>query len=147
MSGVKADLVILANRLPVDRVRDESGAPTGWRASPGGLVSALEPVLRAKNGIWLGWPGGTEQELDPFEIDGLRLVPLSMTEIEIERHYEGFSNGTLWPLYHDVVAKPAFHREWWETYEQVNRRFAEAAAKAANKGGTVWVHEIGRAHV
>ncbi|BBH17020.1 trehalose-6-phosphate synthase [Nocardioides baekrokdamisoli] len=138
---MKADLVILANRLPVDRVRDAAGSPTGWRASPGGLVSALEPVLRAKNGIWLGWPGGTEQQLKPFEIDGLRLVPLSMDDIEIERHYEGFSNGTLWPLYHDVVAKPAFHREWWETYEKVNRRFAEAAAKAANKGGTVWVHD------
>ena len=51
------------------------------------------------------------------------------------------SNGTLWPLYHDVVAKPEFHREWWEAYVQVNQRFAEAAVEAAAKDGVVWVHD------
>ncbi|NLE96851.1 MAG: trehalose-6-phosphate synthase, partial [Propionibacterium sp.] len=54
---------------------------------------------------------------------------------------EGFSNSTLWPLYHDTVAFPEFHREWWYTYQQVNRRFAEAAADAAEEGATVWVQD------
>ncbi|MEQ6900225.1 trehalose-6-phosphate synthase [Nocardioides sp. YIM 152588] len=134
------DLVIVANRLPVDRVTGKDGEVT-WRRSPGGLVSAIEPVMRAGNGVWLGWPGGTEQHLEPFEIDGLHLVPLSMTQEEIEEHYEGFSNATLWPLYHDVVAKPEFHREWWDRYVKVNRRFAEKAAELAAEGATVWVHD------
>ena len=56
-------------------------------------------------------------------------------------YYEGMSNGTLWPLYHDVVAKPEFHREWWEAYVQVNQRFADAAAEAAAKDGVVWVQD------
>ena len=60
---------------------------------------------------------------------------------EIEGFYEGFSNATLWPLYHDVVAKPEFHREWWDSYVAVNRRFAEHAADRAAKGATVWVHD------
>ncbi len=133
-------LVIVANRLPVDRVVGPDGEP-GWRRSPGGLVSAIDPVMRANDGVWVGWPGGTEQDLQPFEDEGLPLVPMSMTQEEIEGHYEGFSNSTLWPLYHDVVAKPEFHREWWDAYVGVNRRFAEKAAELAAEGATVWVHD------
>jgi len=135
-----ADLVIVANRLPVDRVTDDDGSP-GWRTSPGGLVTALEPVLRANDGAWIGWPGGEEQDLEPFEFDGLDLVPMTMSATEIENFYEGFSNATLWPLYHDVVAKPEFHREWWDSYVAVNRRFAAKAAEVASEGATVWVHD------
>ncbi|MCL2542660.1 MAG: trehalose-6-phosphate synthase [Nocardioidaceae bacterium] len=140
MGTVAHDLVIVANRLPVDRVAGPDGK-MGWRASPGGLVSAIEPVMRAGDGVWIGWPGGTEQHLEPFDIDGLHLVPMSMTPEEIENHYEGMSNGTLWPLYHDVVAKPEFHREWWHEYVEVNRRFAEKAAELAAPNATVWVHD------
>jgi trehalose 6-phosphate synthase len=135
-----ADLVIVANRLPVDRVTDDDGSP-GWRTSPGGLVTALEPVLRANDGTWIGWPGGDEQDLEPFEFDGLDLVPMTMSAEEVENFYEGFSNATLWPLYHDVVAKPEFHREWWDSYVAVNRRFAAKAAEVAAEGATVWVHD------
>ena len=135
-----ADLVIVANRLPVDRMTDDDGTP-GWRTSPGGLVTALEPVLRANDGTWIGWPGGEEQDLEPFEFDGLDLVPMTMSAEEIENFYEGFSNATLWPLYHDVVAKPEFHREWWDSYVAVNRRFAAKAAEVASEGATVWVHD------
>ncbi|HWJ81465.1 MAG TPA: trehalose-6-phosphate synthase [Nocardioides sp.] len=135
------DLVIVANRLPVDRVTLPSGE-TSWRRSPGGLVAAIEPVMRTHGGgVWIGWPGGTDQDMKPFEDEGLELVPMGMTPEEIEEYYEGFSNGTLWPLYHDVVAKPEFHREWWDSYQKVNRRFAEKAAELAAKGATVWVHD------
>ena len=135
-----ANLVIVANRLPVDRVQNPDGS-TEWRRSPGGLVSALDPVMRANDGVWIGWPGGTETDLEPFEDDGLSLVPLSLSEEEIEEFYEGFSNGTLWPIYHDLVAKPEFHREWWDAYVTVNQRFAAKAAEVAAKGATVWVHD------
>ncbi len=135
-----ADLVIVANRLPVDRVKNPDGS-VGWRRSPGGLVSALEPVMRANDGAWIGWPGGTEADLEPFVDDGLSLVPVSLSAQEIEEYYEGFSNATLWPLYHDVVAKPEFHREWFDSYVTVNRRFAERAASVAAEKGTVWVQD------
>jgi len=134
------DLVIVANRLPVDRVEQPDGS-FGWRPSPGGLVTAIEPVLRTNDGVWMGWPGGTEQDLEPFEDGGLALHPMSMTAEEIEGHYEGFSNATLWPLYHDLVAKPEFHREWWDSYVEVNERFAAQAAELANEGARVWVHD------
>jgi len=135
-----ADLVIVANRLPVDRVTHADGS-VGWRRSPGGLVTALEPVIKDNEGAWIGWTGGTDTDLEPFEQEGMRLVPVSLTAQEIEEFYEGFSNGTLWPLYHDVVAKPEFHREWWDAYTTVNQRFAEKAAEVAADGATVWVQD------
>ncbi len=135
-----ADLVIVANRLPVDRVVNQDGS-VDWRRSPGGLVTAIEPVMRENDGAWIGWPGGTESDLEPFVEDGLSLVPISLSQQEIEEFYEGFSNATLWPLYHDVVAKPEFHREWFDSYETVNRRFAEKAAEVAADQATVWVHD------
>ncbi|MFT4287514.1 alpha,alpha-trehalose-phosphate synthase (UDP-forming) [Nocardioides sp.] len=137
---MQADLVVVANRLPVDRVTLGDGS-RGWRTSPGGLVTAIEPVLRVNDGVWIGWTGGTDTDLEPFEHDGFHLVPMSLSEEEIEDYYEGFSNGTLWPLYHDLVAKPEFHREWWDSYQRVNRRFAEKAAQVAAEGATVWVHD------
>jgi trehalose 6-phosphate synthase len=136
----KADLVIVANRLPVDRVVNPDGS-TSWRRSPGGLVTAIEPVMRANDGAWIGWSGGADDDLEPFVDDGLQLDPIRLSAQEVEEFYEGFSNATLWPLYHDVVAKPSFHREWWEAYVQVNRRFAERAAEVAAEDAVVWVHD------
>jgi trehalose 6-phosphate synthase len=135
-----AELVIVANRLPVDRVERPDGS-TSWRVSPGGLVTALEPIMRANEGLWVGWPGGTDAHVEPFEHDGMTLDPIALSAEEIERFYEGFSNSTIWPLYHDLVAKPEFHREWWDSYVDVNRRFAERAAERAAENATVWVQD------
>ncbi len=135
-----ADLVVVANRLPVDRTVNPDGS-VEWRRSPGGLVTAIQPVMRDNDGAWLGWSGGTEGETEPFVDDGLTLVPVPLSEQEIAEFYEGFSNSTLWPLYHDVVAKPEFHREWFDSYETVNQRFAQKAAEVAAEGAMVWVHD------
>ncbi len=112
-----------------------------WRTSPGGLVTALEPVLREQHGVWVGWPGSHLESDDTFEADGLTLKPVNLDDLEFEHYYEGMSNGTLWPLYHDLVAKPEFHREWWEAYRRVNQRFAEAAAECVDEHGVVWVQD------
>ena len=97
--------------------------------------------MRANDGAWIGWPGDTDDDLEPFDDDGLQLVPVHLSAQEVEEFYEGFSNATLWPLYHDLVAKPEFHREWWDSYVTVNRRFAEKAAEVAAEGATVWVQD------
>ena len=132
--------VVVASRLPVDRVDDPDGE-TGWRPSPGGLVTALEPIMREAAGVWIGWSGDAGPAPGAFEANGLQLVGVGLSETEVRRYYEGFSNATLWPLYHDVIAPPQFHRSWWEAYVAVNRRFAQAAAEQAAPGATVWVHD------
>ncbi|MFT7841505.1 trehalose-6-phosphate synthase [Saccharothrix sp. BKS2] len=135
-----ADFLVVANRLPVDLERLEDGTQR-WKHSPGGLVSALEPFLRAHSGAWVGWPGIADADVEAFEEDGLQLHPVSLSATEVADYYEGFSNGTLWPLYHDVVAPPAFHRRWWNAYVRVNQRFADVTAKVAAQGATVWVQD------
>ncbi|SDS17437.1 trehalose 6-phosphate synthase [Paraoerskovia marina] len=134
------DLVVVANRLPVDIELTDDGS-INWKRSPGGLVTALEPVMQAADGAWVGWSGGPDFEVPPFEGDGMHLVPVTLSAEEIEKYYEGFSNDTLWPLYHDVIAPPAYHRQWWDAYRRVNQRFADAAAAQAAQGAVVWVHD------
>jgi trehalose 6-phosphate synthase len=135
-----ADFVVIANRLPVDLERMEDGTEK-WRHSPGGLVTALEPFLRARRGAWVGWPGVADAEVGVFTDDGLALHPVRLSSAEFRDYYEGFSNATLWPLYHDVVVRPIYDRSWWESYRRVNRRFAETAATVASQGATVWVQD------
>lgn len=137
---VAAEFVVVANRLPVDRIITPDGEEI-WRTSPGGLVAALEPMMRSVDGAWVGWAGQADVTIEPFEGDGIRLLPVTLSEQEVQDYYEGFSNDTIWPLYHDVIAPPQYHREWWEAYVAVNLRFAEAAADAVAEGGTVWVHD------
>src|SRR5271163_2597100 len=135
-----SDFVVVANRLPVDLERLPDGTTT-WKRSPGGLVTALEPLLRRRRGAWVGWPGAVDGDEEPIVQEDLRLHPVRLSADDVEEYYEGFSNATLWPLYHDVIVKPTYHREWWERYVDVNRRFAEATSRTAAPGGTVWVQD------
>jgi trehalose 6-phosphate synthase len=137
---LRFDFVVVSNRLPVDRIIDADGVST-WQRSPGGLVTALEPVMQASGGAWVGWAGQPDLDLEPFPDNGTQLVPVPLSLLEIEQYYEGFSNDTLWPLYHDVIAAPSFHREWWESYVEVNQRFADASARIAAPDATVWVQD------
>ncbi|MGY1715565.1 trehalose-6-phosphate synthase [Geodermatophilus sp. SYSU D01106] len=139
---VQADspVVVVANRLPVDQVTDPDGT-TRWQRSPGGLVTALEPFVAGRGGAWVGWSGSAGEAPEPFESGGISLVPVELSEEEVDRYYEGMSNASLWPLYHDVVEKPEYHRTWWDTYVQVNKRFADRAAEVAAEGAIVWVHD------
>jgi trehalose 6-phosphate synthase len=135
----KAELVVVANRLPVHR----SSGPDGdeWQPSPGGLVSALTAVLQNQNGLWIGWPGTTDSHVSPHNYEGIRLKAVNISNDEYENFYLGFSNATLWPLYHDAIRAPTFHRHWWQAYTKVNQRFAQAVADSVAQGGTVWVHD------
>ena len=99
--------------------------------SPGGLVTAMESVMRTvDSGAWVGWGGTAGEAPEPFEADGMSLYPVRLDQEDVERYYEGFSNATLWPLYHDVIVDPEFHRTWWDSYLSANRRFAEAPPRS-----------------
>nr|WP_208402794.1 trehalose-6-phosphate synthase [Lysinibacter cavernae] len=132
--------VCISNRLPVDRVIADDGTAQ-WKTSPGGLVTAMEPVMREQGGAWVGWPGVADEDVEPFSDGTIDIYPVALSEEEVQDFYEGFSNDTIWPLYHDVIAPPAYHREWWVAYQRVNQRFAEAAAAISANGATVWVHD------
>jgi trehalose 6-phosphate synthase len=132
--------VVVANRLPVDRSVDEDGQAQ-WTTSPGGLVSALEPIVRGRGGAWVGWTGAADDDAVPAEVGGVHLEAVPLSAQDVDHYYEGQSNSTIWPLFHDAVEQPVHRRQWRQAYEAVNRRFAEAAAAVAADGATVWVHD------
>lgn len=71
----------------------------------------------------------------------MRICPLALSRSEVEEFYDGMSNQTFWPLYHDAIRTPEFHREWWQAYEKINQRFADLAAHTAARNDLVWVHD------
>jgi trehalose 6-phosphate synthase len=135
------DLVVVANRLPFRRI--DTDGQVEWTTSPGGLVAALAPALAAaENLVWVGWAGDLSAE--PHEtvvVDGMRLAPVWLSAEDKQLFYDGMSNGTIWPLYHDKVEPAEFHRSWYDRYHRVNQRFADVAASAAPFGSLVWVHD------
>lgn len=130
-------VVIAANRLPV-AWDDTEGE---WTTSPGGLVTALRPILHKRPGKWVGWDGTADRSGPPFDFDGIHQVPVALSEEDLEDYYEGFCNGTVWPLYHDAIRPVEIHRTWWRAYEKVNQRFAEAVTAATGPNDLVWVHD------
>ena len=140
-----AEFLVVANRLPVDLVTSDDGDQQ-WQAAPGGLVTALGPALRGRrSAAWVGWPGvpdaAPEPFADPAVSEDVTLYPVPLDADEVAAHYEGASNATLWPLYHDLIAAPVYDRGWWEVHRRVNERFADAAADVAAQGATVWVQD------
>jgi trehalose 6-phosphate synthase len=130
-------VLAIANRLPVRRSDD------GWELSPGGLVTALRPVMATYSGAWVGWDGGTRGI--PAELPDLkvRLVPVSLTSAQVRQYYHGFANATLWPLLNYAIEAPRFERAWWRTYQDVNAIFAAAAEAALDErpDALAWVHD------
>ncbi|MDH3752328.1 MAG: trehalose-6-phosphate synthase [Acidimicrobiia bacterium] len=140
MPDRQRQLLVVANRLPIRAVTEHG--ETRYETSPGGLVSALGPVMSARPGsTWVGWAGAPGDAPAPFELDGVHLVPVALDPSDVEDYYEGFSNSTLWPLYHDAISPADYHRHWWDRYVVVNQRFAHAVVDRAEIDATVWVHD------
>jgi len=139
-------LIIVSNRLPVALTKVDTGQ---WHVqpSPGGLVTALSPLLSERGGLWVGWLG-TVEEVEPEELIyqasqdlGYTLKPVSLTEEEINQYYFGFSNEILWPLFHDLQTRCNFDPVYWNAYQSVNRKFANVVAENARTDDYIWVHD------
>ena len=139
-------LVFVSNRLPLVLYQGEDGA---WRVEPGsgGLVTALTPVLRAREGLWIGWSGTSEAvELEPLLMAndvrlGYTLQQVPLSEADVDGYYRGFANEIIWPLFHDVQTRCRFDPAYWAVYQDVNHRFAQAAADNLTEGDYVWVQD------
>ncbi len=136
----QSSLVVVANRLPLGDI--SLHGPGEWRRSPGGLAAALHAILEQTPATWVGWPGGVGPAPELPDLGTLQIRPVGLSDAELRGYYDGFASSTLWPLYHDAVEPPVFDRDWFQTYETVNRRFAEAAAEVAGPGGAVWVQDF-----
>jgi trehalose 6-phosphate synthase len=131
--------VVVANRLPVEQDED------GWSRAPGGLVSAMDSVLRDREATWVGWSGlaadAGSADSPPERVGSVELVEVPLTASEVSAHYDGFSNQALWPNYHGGIVAPVYHRSQFQIHRDINERFARSTAEVAARGGLVWVHD------
>lgn len=139
-------LLVASHELPVALERPDERGPWGARATGGGLVSGLRPVLRSRGGVWVGWAGVCREKAPPpAEIPGgeagysLRSVGLTASEL---REYDvGFSNQVLWPVFHGLPDQSLIEPAYWPTYARVNQKFAQELAEVHREGDLVWVHD------
>jgi trehalose 6-phosphate synthase len=138
-------LVVVSNRLPV--VLKWEHERWSVRAGAGGLVTALAPVLSRNGGVWMGWPGTSEQAdvhqpLKEFsDSQGYLLHPVILNAKDVHGYYYGFSNEVLWPLLHGFHTHCNFKLDYWEKYQKVNNRFAQEILQVTTENDYVWVHD------
>src|SRR5690554_285464 len=138
-------IIMVSNRLPVKVTRTEGRLE--YLPSEGGLATGVGSLMKEDSGnLWIGWAGMSfEDPQDMEEVDeGLRsrgMVPVFLTEREEEEFYLGFSNQTLWPAFHYFVQDINYDHTNWETYVEVNRKFALKVLDHVEEGDTVWIHD------
>ncbi len=143
-------LSVVSNRLPIALMKKDGI----WAMEPGsgGLVTAMSPVLRYRDGIWIGWMGTTIEDLPErhavndfilkgAEQTGYLLKEVALSREEVEKYYFGFSNEVLWPLFHDLFSQCNFDPEFWEIYGRVNAKFARAITDHTRDTDFVWIHD------
>jgi len=138
-------LLIISNRLPMTATHE--AGKLRIEASAGGLATGLSGPHAAGDGLWIGWPGPTwsldaaqREELD-LALHARRLVPVHLGEDDVRRHYENFSNGLLWPLFHYLLDQVPLRVGDWDAYQRVNALFADHVASVYESGDRIWVHD------
>ena len=138
--------IIISNRLPIQL--QIAGGKIEAIPSVGGLATGMKSVHREGESLWIGWSGLTREDTpEALEEDidsalaryGCRKVPLGKEEVE--GFYFGFSNRTIWPLFHYFLEYAEFELSNWKVYEAVNRKFAEAVIQSASEDDVLWVHD------
>ena len=138
--------IIISNRLPVQlQISNET---INAIPSVGGLATGMKSVHSGGDSLWIGWSGLTDEEIPKHlapKIDqalakhGASKVNLSSHEVD--GFYFGFSNRTIWPLFHYFLEYSEFELESWNVYKAVNQKFADAILEKANDDDTIWVHD------
>ena len=144
----KTNFIIVSNRLPLIIKKNKEGK-IDVQQGAGGLVTAMAPVLKNRNGTWIGWSGYVQEKEDDDNISetiqsaisGYRVKPVKLNSDELKNYYEGFSNSILWPLFHGFADKCHFLPEYWASFQTVNKRFATTICENASDKDFIWVHD------
>ncbi len=138
-------VILVSNRLPIS-VRVEHGELVVGRSS-GGLATGLSGYHEAGQSVWIGWPGeswrlnAAQLKTLADRLAALSAVPVELTAAEVQRYYDGFSNGVLWPLLHYQLDRLPLTTEGWDTYVRVNQRFADTVVDQYRTGDLIWIHD------
>ncbi|NEV92611.1 bifunctional alpha,alpha-trehalose-phosphate synthase (UDP-forming)/trehalose-phosphatase [Psychroflexus sp. YR1-1] len=138
--------IIVSNRLPLQvRIENDQIEVT---PSVGGLATGLKSVHTEGNGLWVGWCGITEEELTPEletkiseAVTKAQCVSVNLTQRDLDHYYYGFSNRTLWPLFHYFIEYTEYNPESWDVYKSVNQKFADKVLEHVEEGDNIWIQD------
>ncbi len=138
--------IIISNRLPLQISLEDNNLEV--TPSVGGLATGLKSFHKDGDSIWIGWSGLTEEEIPENLLDDVKekarkedCVAVNLSEEEIDGFYYGFSNRTIWPLFHYFMEYTEADKDHWETYKSVNRKYADEVLKHYEDGDHIWVHD------
>lgn len=137
---------IVSNRLPVSiNVENDQ---IELIPSVGGLATGMRSVYKEYNGKWIGWPGLPSDELDDDMAERIEeklieedCVSVHLSKEEIDLYYDGFSNRTIWPLFHYFAQYIDYDPKLWDSFVSVNQKFADKALETIEEGDTIWIHD------
>lgn len=139
-------IIFVSNRLPITLNLDDQDIQVS--ESIGGLATGLKGFHEDSENLWLGWPGLTEEDAEgrQEEIDTLlrkehRCVPVFLSAEDMDLYYQGFSNSTLWPLFHYFPNLTSFEYAHWQSYKKVNEKFHQILDEIIEPGDTLWIHD------
>ena len=139
-------LLLVANRLPIS-ITKRLGE-LRFTQSPGGLVTGLSLLSESYECILIGWPGIASGKLTDEnkaqiseKLNAEKYIPVFLSQKQVERYYLGFSNRTVWPLFHYMPLNTVYENRFWQTYKQVNQIFCDEVIKVAKSGDSIWIHD------
>ncbi len=137
--------IFVSNRLPVT-VRYKN-REFSYHESIGGLATGLKRE-HEKEGLWIGWSGlstermrSHQKEISEKLFNAYRCVPVSLSDNDVKLYYEGFSNQTIWPLFHYFPALTKFDSKMWARYKRVNMKFYDALKPFIEQDSLIWIHD------
>jgi len=138
--------IIISNRLPVQL--EIGNGSINAIPSVGGLATGMKSVHSGGDSLWIGWSGLTDEEIPKELTDKIDKAlaehgssKVSLNEEEVNGFYFGFSNRTIWPLFHYFLEYAEFELDSWLTYKSVNQKFADAILEKAGEDDTIWIHD------
>lgn len=140
-------IIFVSNRLPIT-VKKQDGE-LSYNESIGGLATGLKSYHQQGGSLWAGWPGIASDELIEEEQltiekeldEKYQSLPVYLSEQEIEQYYHGFSNETIWPLFHYFTGNTEYSQDTWKAYKRVNEKFFEALTPVIENDDTIWIHD------
>lgn len=136
-------IIIVSNRLPINIRYDNDGYHL--ERSIGGVATGLESLRQESEMLWVGWPGVVGKDDEPAIERDLEefygCYPVFLSERLAEQYYQGFSNRTVWPLFHSFQAYTKYSAPEWDAYKEANARFCEKLCEIIRPNDTIWIHD------
>ena len=140
-------MIFVSNRLPVTVKINKQEII--YQKSIGGLATGLKSYHESQDTLWVGWPGFASDRMKKSQLTSIgntllndyNCFPVNLTEKDVKLYYEGFSNRTIWPLFHYFSNLTEYDEANWQRYKKINEKFYNVIKDYLEPNSTIWIHD------